>query len=107
MVLFQAIIGGLEASNFADYFIQLFKQLGINKHQFLGMIMDFSAAQRLGFVHAYNYYFNNSADGSGSAEQMAEALGFLKGCYMYWMQSVQRTVPNHAVVDPALRQEFL
>lgn len=31
------------------YFIQLFKQLKVNKHQFLGMIMDFSAAQRLGF----------------------------------------------------------
>lgn len=30
------------------YFIQLFKQLKFNMYQFLGMVMDFSAVQRLG-----------------------------------------------------------
>ncbi|KAI8067676.1 uncharacterized protein B0P05DRAFT_573733 [Gilbertella persicaria] len=101
LFFFQAIIGDLEAYNFAEYFIQLFKQMKINKYQFLGKIMEFSAAQRLGFMHAFHFYFNNSADGSGSSEQMTETLGFLKGSYMHWMQSVQRVISNHAVAAPS------
>ncbi|KAL9538715.1 hypothetical protein MBANPS3_010722 [Mucor bainieri] len=85
VAFFQAIIGGLAASNCAEYFIQLFKRMGINKNQLLGQIMDFSAAQRLGFIYAFNFTYNNSADGRGSPDQMTEAFSFLKGYYMHYM----------------------
>ncbi|KAI9327539.1 hypothetical protein BD770DRAFT_478017 [Pilaira anomala] len=37
----------------------------------------------------------------------AQAMPFLKGCYMHWKQSVQKIVSNHAVVSPENAQHFL
>lgn len=51
--------------------------------------MDFSLTQREGFLRARF---------SSSGLDKAHAIPFLKGCYMHWIQSVQRIVSNYAVV---------
>ena len=107
IVFFQAVIGSLEASTFATYFIKLFEHINVAKDRFLGVVMDFSAAQRLGFLHAFNYHYHNSANGSGTPEQLNEGISYFKGCHMHWMQSVQRVVKNHSAVPPQMKNEFL
>jgi hypothetical protein len=55
------------------------------------MTVDFSAAHIFGFLEAFinrNY-------------KLIDTYCYLKGCYMHWMQSVQRTVSNYNVVPLA------
>lgn len=92
VVFIQAIIGGLSAEYFTEYFILLFKTFKLTKN-FLGMLMDFSAAQRQGFLSAFNKYFNNNNNGGGTVHQINEARSFLKGCFMHWMQRCQSYYP--------------
>ncbi|OBZ81170.1 hypothetical protein A0J61_10781, partial [Choanephora cucurbitarum] len=65
------------------------------------------ASLGISFLHAFNYHYHNSANGSGTPEQLNEGIGYLKGCHMHWMQSVQRVVKNHSAVPPQMRNEFL
>lgn len=50
---------------------------------------------------------NNNNDGCGTADQLDEARSYLKGCYMDWMQSVNRIVRNHAVIPVEQANDFL
>ncbi|KAG2219631.1 hypothetical protein INT45_012332 [Circinella minor] len=58
---------------------------------------------------SYQHYFTTlfSAFQIYSGREEHEGLRYLKGCYMYWMQSVQRVSSNHNVVLPENRQRFL
>lgn len=101
LVIYQAIIGGLETRYFTKYFESLFEHFEINLEKFMGVIMDFSSAQRKGFLEAYERaYFKTS-------QPLPDGRRFLKGCYMHWMQSVQRLVSNYAVIPREQSKQFL
>ncbi|KAI8882819.1 hypothetical protein K501DRAFT_273289 [Backusella circina FSU 941] len=68
-----------------------------DKGEFLGIILDFSAAQKLGFQYAYNYHFFNGTNDTGDDDQL-NGLSHVKECYMEWMQSVQRMAQNANIV---------
>jgi len=76
----------------------LFRKFDVKLEKFLGVIMDFSAAQREGFILALRDNFG---------VKQHNALPFLKGCYMHWMQSVKRMSNNHQVVKPDEIDTFL
>ena len=54
----------------------------------MGMVVDFSLSQKNGYLSAYNIYSCGMTDG----------LKYLKGCYIHWMQSVQRISSIHTIV---------
>ncbi|KAK4519130.1 uncharacterized protein ATC70_009362 [Mucor velutinosus] len=91
VVFYQAIIKSKNAQVFKQYFVALFRKFDIKLEQFLGVIMDFSAAQHEGFILALREVFG---------VKQHNALPFLKGCYMHWMQSVRRLSNNYQVVKP-------
>lgn len=107
IVFFQAIIGGLSMQYFTEYFVLLFNTFKLSKSNFLGVLMDFSAAQRQGLLCAFNKVFNNNNNGGGTTEEVQEAQRYLKGCYMHWMQSLNRIACNHAVVPIGEKRAFL
>ncbi|KAI9255270.1 hypothetical protein BDA99DRAFT_562530 [Phascolomyces articulosus] len=64
---------------------------------FSGLVMDFSQAQREGFLMAYREafpYINISPE------------SLLKGCYHHFKQSVQRIISNHAIVPAGSDVDF-
>ncbi|KAG2216529.1 hypothetical protein INT45_014183 [Circinella minor] len=94
-----AVIGGLTTEYFHQYFLALFSLYKIDfssADNFMGMVMDFSLAQKNGFLSAYTQLTG-----------MTNGLQYLKGCYMHWMQSVQRISSIHAVVPNNNRTRFL
>ena len=60
--------------------------------------MDYSQAQRQGFIMAFEDKFPNS----NIAPQT-----LLKGCYYHWKQSIQRIISNHAIVPPGCDVDFI
>jgi hypothetical protein len=78
---FQATIKHQATEQFSVYFQAMFKKFAINPDDFLGVLMDFSQSQREGFIDACQTAFGFT---------QARSLSYLKGCFMHWMQSVQR-----------------
>jgi hypothetical protein len=76
----------------------MFKKFAINPNDFLGVLMDFSQSQREGFIDACQTAFGFT---------QARSLSYLKGCFMHWMQSVQRIKKNYALVPADQSEEFL
>lgn len=64
IVFFQAIIKGLTAAYFKAFLMQLFEIFDIDPATFLGVIIDFSASQRLGFYEVCSAAFGLSSQGS-------------------------------------------
>ncbi|KAF1796293.1 hypothetical protein FB192DRAFT_1257171, partial [Mucor lusitanicus] len=89
VVFLQTIIKGNTSQVFQQYFILLLTKFDIKLETFLGVIMDFSAAQREGFILALKQVF---------AVKKHNALPFLKGCYMHWMQSVKHISKHRQIV---------
>lgn len=99
VVIFQAIIKHTTAEQFKIYFFALFTTFNIEEpEEFFGMIMDFSRAQRNGFIQALRVCFGLNE---------AQAMPFLKGCYMHWKQSVQKVVSNYSAVPSDKSRRFL
>ncbi|KAG1473628.1 hypothetical protein G6F56_000848 [Rhizopus delemar] len=97
LVIYQAVIGGLETR----YFTKYFEHFEINLEKFMGIIMDFSSSQRKEFLEAYERnYFKRS-------QPLPDGRRFLKDCYMHWMQSVQRLVSNYSVIPREQSMQFL
>ncbi|KAG2216101.1 hypothetical protein INT45_001363 [Circinella minor] len=65
---------------------------------FSGMVVDFSAAQRAGFIAAFEESFPFAR---------VPARSLLKGCYFHYQQSVEQISKNGAVVDHEWRDEFI
>ncbi|CAO3671884.1 unnamed protein product [Rhizopus microsporus] len=57
LVILQAIIGSLEWIFFKKYFKAFFQYFGISRKFFLGVVMDFSIAQRRGFWKPIDAHF--------------------------------------------------
>lgn len=98
LVIFQAVIKQWTADQFATYFDALFAHFTIKPETFLGMVVDFSLAKREGFLQSFSSSFGFNR---------AQAMPFLKGCYMQWKKSVQRLVVNHRVVRPGTAPRFI
>ena len=78
--IFSAVIDGLSQSNFKAYFLKLFNVYDITfdgRKDILGVIMDFSDAQRLGFIQAYH---DITARGDG--------IKYIKGCRVHFKRNV-------------------
>ncbi|KAG2215579.1 hypothetical protein INT45_000725 [Circinella minor] len=89
-VIFQAVMDGLSYNYFAQHFFAFFTEYKVKfdgEDSFLGMMMDFSLAQKKGFLQAYQQYTGKN-----------NGMRFLKGCYMHWMQSVQRISSNNNII---------
>ncbi|KAG1266648.1 hypothetical protein G6F68_002569 [Rhizopus microsporus] len=82
LVILQAIIGSLEWIFFKKYFKAFFQYFGISRKFFLGVVMDFSIAQRRGFWKPIDAHFRIAV-----------------------MQSVQRIASNYAVVPQGFQAE--
>ncbi|KAJ8651994.1 hypothetical protein O0I10_012389 [Lichtheimia ornata] len=99
VVIFQAIMKSTTTWQLQQYFLFLFTACKLNfidKDKVFGFIMDFSQAEINGFLAAYSTYTSKD-----------DGLMYLKGCYMHWMQSVQRVSSNHNAIPPPQRQFFL
>lgn len=79
----------------------LFEHFNISAASFLGVVMDFSPAQRKGFLEAYETFF------AKHGHVPEDGRKCIKGCYMHWMQSVQRIVSNYAVVPQDSQNIFV
>ena len=105
MVIFQAVLDGLSSDHFESYFKAFFKKYNlVVRHtddeidtNFSGLVMDFSLAQRNGFIAAFEATFPVSRISANS---------LLKGCYHRWCQSIQWLVSYHAIVLPEKKTDF-
>jgi hypothetical protein len=75
LVTFQAVIGDPEWTFFKKYFEVFFQYFSISRKSFLGVVMDFSVAQRKGFLEAYRCTFSNS----GGNENIEDGMAYVKG----------------------------
>jgi hypothetical protein len=98
VTFFQAIIKYQNSEPFCIYFKKMFKKFALTPENFLGVLMDFSQAQRNGFIDAFISTFGSDKE---------TAMSYLKSCFMHWMQSVQRVKNNHALVPACHAEEFL
>lgn len=99
VVIFQAILKGTSVLEYQQYFLHMFttcKLDFIHPGKMFAVIMDLSQAQINGFLAAYSIYTGRN-----------DGLSYLKGCYMHWMQSVQRISSYHNMVPPKHRKRFL
>ncbi|KAI9257133.1 hypothetical protein BDA99DRAFT_606410 [Phascolomyces articulosus] len=97
-VIFQAVLGGLKEEYFSQYFFTFFVDHKVRfdcSNSFLGMMLDFSMAQSNGFQEAYKRYTGKD-----------DGIRYVKGCYMHWMQSVQRINSNHNIIKPEESAQF-
>jgi hypothetical protein len=87
---------GLSKENYATHFVTLFKQFLVDsitedkRDTLCQQVVDYSAAQRKGFIKAYLEVFNKS-----DPEQASRVL---KGCHEHFQSQVTRVKRNHAVV---------
>ncbi|KAI7867217.1 uncharacterized protein EV154DRAFT_571744 [Mucor mucedo] len=98
MVFFQAVIKHQTAEKFAFYFKALFKKYAIVSKFFLCILLDFSKAEQRGFQQACEEHFHTDDKSS---------LSLIKGCYFYWMQSVQRMIKIQRIVPASKSKEFI
>jgi hypothetical protein len=93
VVLYAAAIRNLKASVFESYFVDLFKayDIQLNENSFLGMVMDYSAAQIKGFLDAF---------AKTTEKKPKSGLKFLKGCEVHFKRSISKLVKPTDVVLP-------
>jgi hypothetical protein len=91
--IYVAAIKELTANTFKNYFIDFFSAYHINFDEvsFLGMVMDFSAAQARGYLDAIKAVTGND-DHYG--------LKYLKGCYFHFTSSVTKLTKPFNIVLP-------
>ncbi|EGF98492.1 uncharacterized protein MELLADRAFT_95666 [Melampsora larici-populina 98AG31] len=96
---------GLSEEHYFAHFNTLMKQ--IKKAQLLPeerdtlvrQVVDFSAAQKNGFIRAYMKVFD--------CTDRKEALGKLKGCQEHFRQQVTRLKKNHKIVPLHLQEDWV
>ncbi|KAI7873494.1 hypothetical protein K492DRAFT_200648 [Lichtheimia hyalospora FSU 10163] len=79
-IIFSAVIDGLSQYNFKAYFAKLFQVYGITfdaDNDILGVIMDFSDAQRIAFIQAYQEITGRD-----------DGIKYIKGCRVHFKRSV-------------------
>ncbi|EGG10783.1 uncharacterized protein MELLADRAFT_93462 [Melampsora larici-populina 98AG31] len=95
---------GLEESHYRAHFLTLLQQIqaaDLTYHErdlLVQQVVDFSTAQKKGFVSAYMDIFQE--------HDPAKALSKLKGCHEHYRQSITRIKKNHNVVDASRVGEF-
>ncbi|EGG05220.1 uncharacterized protein MELLADRAFT_88235 [Melampsora larici-populina 98AG31] len=88
---------GLNVNHYRAHFTTLLKQIydaGLSFHErdlLSQQVVDFSAAQKKGFIAAYMDVFNE--------RDPAKALDKLKGCHEHYRQSITRVKKNRNIVD--------
>ncbi|EGG06901.1 uncharacterized protein MELLADRAFT_86319 [Melampsora larici-populina 98AG31] len=88
---------GLDVNHYRAHFTTLLKQiydaeLSFHERDLLSQqVVDFSAAQKKGFIAAYMDVFNE--------RDPAKALDKLKGCHEHYRQSITRVKKNWNIVD--------
>lgn len=78
--IFSAVIDGLSQHNFKAYFLKLFNVYDITfdgRRDILGVIMDFSDAQRGGFIQAYH-----------EITARDDGIKYVKGCRVHFKRNV-------------------
>lgn len=94
-VLFTWMLG-LETAHYKAHFVALLSQINeadmgsFEKDQLTRQVVDFSGAQKNGFISAYTQIFPGST--------RDEALSRLKGCREHFRQSVTRIKRNRSMI---------
>ncbi|EGG03668.1 uncharacterized protein MELLADRAFT_90035 [Melampsora larici-populina 98AG31] len=89
-------LGGLSTLHYKTHFATLFKQIqktdlsDREKRRLVKQVVDFSAAQKNGFIDAYMEVFN--------VHDRKIAFSKLHGCEQHYQQAVTRILKNHKVV---------
>ncbi|EGG11434.1 uncharacterized protein MELLADRAFT_90953 [Melampsora larici-populina 98AG31] len=97
-------IWGQEVNHYRAHFSTLLKQIkeaDLTHHKrelLVQQVVDFSVAQKKGFVTAYMEVFNKN--------DPAKALDKLKGCHEHYCQSITRITKNRNVVDASQVKNF-
>ncbi|KAG2140158.1 hypothetical protein DEU56DRAFT_735326 [Suillus clintonianus] len=106
--------GGTEA-HYRHHFRALFETMAgeyerqniILTDDLFANVVDFSQAERAGFINAYVEFWMVREDNTRPAEELAEAArGLLKGCHPHFRAQVTRVKKISGVVPPALADVF-
>ncbi|KAJ7771904.1 hypothetical protein B0H14DRAFT_2402183, partial [Mycena olivaceomarginata] len=106
---------GGTAEHYRIHFFQLFLSMAEESRQraieliddMLANVVDFSAAQRNGFILAYVDFWLHWAPGERDADELLEAAPkLLKGCRQHFRNQVTRVKKIGGVVDPAQTDVF-
>ncbi|EGG02591.1 uncharacterized protein MELLADRAFT_91258 [Melampsora larici-populina 98AG31] len=90
-------LAGLETGHYKVHFVTLFNLINNKaktdqqKKRLLDQVVDFSLAQKNGFIEAYMEVFRVS---------YKVALSHLHGCEQHYMQAITRIKKNHLIVRP-------
>ncbi|KAI8878261.1 hypothetical protein K501DRAFT_336871 [Backusella circina FSU 941] len=104
VVIYQAVIGGVDSQFFKRYFEVFFEHYQIDFSKINGFIMDFSPSQARGFIDPFQA--RKMLHGKSVTEKY-DGLQYLKGCFYHWIQSVRRIASSYSDVPPKKSKMFL
>jgi len=124
VTVLQSLLGGLTAEHYSEHFEVMFELYGFPKAtsaltdneegSWVGMVVDFSVAQRNGFCMAYARKSIAKKHGLLTDEErddiykkyLEDAATFLKGCLNHFKASVLRVARNRGVVSEERVTDF-
>ncbi|KAF9547111.1 hypothetical protein CPC08DRAFT_648853 [Agrocybe pediades] len=105
---------GASANHFECHFLAVFESIAeeaserkieVTDELFVG-IMDFSEAERSGFIKAFVTFWELRGDSRNGAELRVSAEKLLKGCLEHFRAAVTRVGRIHSVIPPEHGDEF-